>query len=166
MSGIPVAANCAPTGYPCLPMRANDAWPALHRVALGLFWLYFASQKWTGVGWMQSFVQRMPGVNPVPGLHEVLAQVVAPNWHLFAVAEAIGETLVGACLILGLAVRKAAGLGFLMAVMLALTVGFLYEPGLRWLYYLAVLVNAEQLVAGPGLLALERARFVPAWLKS
>jgi hypothetical protein len=70
-------------------------------------------------------------------------------------------------LILGLATRKAAILGFLLALNLALTIAFLQpDLGFRWLYYLAVLVNAELVFAGTGALSLGRARFVPGWLRS
>jgi len=40
------------------------------------------------------------------------------------------------------------------------------DPGFRWLYYLALLVNAELVFAQPGWPALGKARFVPAWLRS
>ncbi len=147
-------------------MRASELWRGLFRFATGFYWLYYASQKWAGVGWMRPLIEASPGVNPIPGLHELLADVVAPNWHLFAVLQAAAETLVGVFLILGLATRNAAILGFVLAVGLALTVAFLAEPGFRWLYYLAVLVNAELIFSGAGLPALERASFVPGWLRS
>ena len=142
-------------------------WRGIFRVTAGLFWLFFASQKWGGVDWMRPLIQHSPEVNPIPGLHEFLALVVAPNWFLFAVAQAIGETVVGVLLVLGLATRKVAVLGFLLALNLCLTVAFLTpDPGFRWLYYLALLVNAELVFAQPGWPALGKARFVPAWLRS
>lgn len=147
-------------------MRGNETWPALFRFVTGLFWLYYASQKWAGVAWMRAPIQRAPAVNPIPGLHEILADVVAPNWHLFALLQGVGETLAGVLLILGLATRRAAILGLLLAAGLALTIGFEAEPGFRWLYYLAVLVNAQVLFGGPGSPALERAGFIPGWLRS
>jgi uncharacterized membrane protein YphA (DoxX/SURF4 family) len=147
-------------------MNANDIWRSLFRVAVGLYWLYFASQKWNGVGWMRPLIEAAPRVNPIPGLHEFLAQVVAPNWFVFALLQGVGETLVAFLLILGLASRKAAVLGFLLALNLALTVAFeASDLGFRWLYYLALLVNAELIVADPGSIALGRASFVPAFLR-
>jgi len=147
-------------------MRASDAWRALFRVGAGLYWLYFASQKWQGVGWMRAYIEESARVNPIPGLHELLVAVVAPNWWVFAILQAAGETLVGLCLVLGLAHRKAAVLGFLLALNLALTVAFLTtDLGFRWLYYLAVLVNAELVFTDVGPLALGRAGFVPGWLR-
>lgn len=147
-------------------MRANELWQALFRFTTGVYWLFYASQKWTGVGWMRPLMQHAPAANPIPGVHEILRDVVAPNWQLFAVLQGFGETVVAVLLILGLATRQAAILGLLLATGLALSVGFLAEPGFRWLYYLAVLVNAEVIVAGAGMPALERAGFVPNWLRS
>ena len=148
-------------------MRASEAWRLLYRVAVGLYWLYFASQKWQGVGWMRPLIEESARVNPVPGLHELLGRVVVPNWFLFATAQGLAETLVAICLVLGLATRKAAVLGFLLALELALTVAFLLpDPGFRWMYYLAVLASAELVFADAGMLALGRARFVPAFLRS
>ena len=146
--------------------RAADLWRALFRIAVGLYWLYFAAQKWTGVGWMRGLIEAAPAVNPIPGLHEFLALVVAPHWYPFALAQAVGETLVGALLVLGLATRKAAIVGLLLSLNLALVVAFeVADPGLRWLYYLGVLVSAELVVVEPGWPALVSHRLVPGWLR-
>jgi uncharacterized membrane protein YphA (DoxX/SURF4 family) len=143
----------------------QQVWPSLFRIVVGLYWLYFASQKWQGVGWMKSLIDSTGRVNPIPGLHELLVSVVAPNWLPFAIAQAAGETLVAVLLILGLATRWAGVLGFLLAANLALTVAFLVnDDGFRWLYYLAVLANAQIIVSGPGPLALGRFGWVPALL--
>jgi len=143
----------------------QQVWPSLFRIVVGLYWLYFASQKWQGVGWMKSLIESTGRVNPIPGLHELLVSVVAPNWLPFALAQAAGETLVAVLLILGLATRWAGVLGFLLAANLALTVAFLVnDDGFRWLYYLAVLANAQIIVSGPGPLALGRFGWVPALL--
>ena len=148
-------------------MRLPDLWRGVFRIVTGVFWLCFASQKWGGVGWMKGLIQGASAVNPIPGVHELLALVVAPNWYLFAVLQGIGETLVAVLLILGLATRKVAILGLLLALNLALVVAWeLPDSGLRWLYYLAVLVNAELVFADPGWPALDRYRFVPGWLRS
>lgn len=147
-------------------MSASELWRSLFRALAGLYWLYFASQKWTGIGWMARLIRESAAANPIPGLHELLTVVVAPNWFWFALAQTVGETVVAVCLILGIATRKAAVLGFLLALNLALTVAFLLpDLGIRWLYYLALLVNAELVFAGPGSLALERYRFLPGWLR-
>jgi uncharacterized membrane protein YphA (DoxX/SURF4 family) len=146
--------------------RSVDLWRALFRIAVGFYWLFFASQKWTGVGWMRRLIEAAPASNPIPGLHEFLALVVAPNWYLFAIVQTVGETVVGVFLILGLATRRAAILGLLLSLNLALVVAFeVGDPGGRWLYYLAVLVNAELVVVDAGWPALERLRFVPSWLR-
>jgi uncharacterized membrane protein YphA (DoxX/SURF4 family) len=144
----------------------SEAWTSIFRIAVGLFWLYFASQKWQGVEWMKGFIESAGPANPIPGLHEFLIQVVAPNWFVFAVAQAVGETVVGILLVLGLATRWAGIGGFLLATNLALVVAFeLSDPGLRWLYYLAVLVNAQVIVSGGGSYALSRLGWVPAFLR-
>jgi|SRR6185312_2882576 len=141
-------------------------WPSIFRIVVGLFWLYFASQKWQGVGWMKPLIESTARTNPIPGLHEVLVSVVAPNWFPFALAQAAGETVAAVALILGLATRWAGVLGFLLAANLCLTVAFATsDVGIRWLYYLALLVNAQVIVAGPGPLALSRFGWVPGWLK-
>src|SRR6266700_8013762 len=122
----------------------TEAWPSVVRFVVGLYWLYFASQKWQGVGWMKPLIESTSRANPIPGLYEFLVAVVVPNWLPFALAQAVGETVAAVALILGLATRWAGVLGFLLAANLALTVAFATgDVGLRWLYYLAVLVNAQ-----------------------
>ena len=144
----------------------SDAFASLFRIVVGLYWLYFASQKWQGVGWMHGLIDSTARANPIPGLHEFLVQVVAPNWFLFAVAQAVGETVVAILLILGLATRWAGLLGLLLAANLALTVAFIAnDDGFRWLYYLAVLINAQVIVSGPGPYALARFSWVPAFAR-
>jgi uncharacterized membrane protein YphA (DoxX/SURF4 family) len=146
-------------------MRMSEAWASVFRIAIGLYWLYFASQKWQGVGWMRDLMASTAKVNPIPGLHELLVSVVVPNWLPFALAQSIGETVVAILLILGLATRWAGILGLLLAANLALTVAFGADDGFRWLYYLAVLANAQVIVSGPGPFALARFGWVPAFLR-
>ncbi|HYU64098.1 MAG TPA: DoxX family membrane protein [Verrucomicrobiae bacterium] len=144
----------------------QEAWPSLVRIVVGLFWLYFASQKWQGVGWMKPLIESTARANPIPGLHEFLVSIVVPNWFLFALAQAVGETVTAVLLILGLATRWAGILGFLLAANLALTVAFaVNDDGFRWLYYLALIVNAQVIVSGPGPFGLGRFGWVPAWLR-
>jgi uncharacterized membrane protein YphA (DoxX/SURF4 family) len=148
-------------------MQAKDLYHGVFRIAVGIYWLYFASQKWQGIGWMRPLIQRSAEVNPIPGLHEFLVLVVAPNWWLFALGQSVAETVVAVLLILGLATRKASLLGLLLAINLALTVAYLIGPdtAFRWLYYLAVLVNAQLFFSEAGWPALGRAGFVPGWLR-
>jgi uncharacterized membrane protein YphA (DoxX/SURF4 family) len=144
----------------------TEAWPSLFRITVGLYWLYFASTKWLGVGWVQGLMQSAGSANPIPGLRELLTNVVAPNWFIFAVAQTVGETVAAILLILGLATRWAGILGLLLATGLALTVGFeVKDDGFRWLYYLAVLVNAQVIASGAGPIALSRFAWVPAFLR-
>ncbi|HXC80101.1 MAG TPA: DoxX family membrane protein [Candidatus Acidoferrum sp.] len=144
----------------------SEAWASLFRIVVGIFWLYFASQKWQGVGWMRGLIQSAGQANPIPGLHEFLVQVVAPNWLAFAIAQGVGETVVGVLLVLGLATRWAGIVGFLLAANLALVVAFeVGDAGYRWLYYLGVLVNAQVIVSGAGPYSLSRFGWVPAFLR-
>jgi uncharacterized membrane protein YphA (DoxX/SURF4 family) len=143
-----------------------ELWPSLFRIVVGLYWLYFASQKWQGIGWMKGVLDQAARVNPIPGLHEFLVSVVVPNWVPFALAQTVAENVTAVLLILGLATRWAGVLGFLLAVNLALTVAFaVNDDGFRWLYYLAVLANAQIIVSGPGPIALGRFGWVPEWLR-
>jgi uncharacterized membrane protein YphA (DoxX/SURF4 family) len=139
-------------------------WASVFRIVVGAYWLYYASQKWQGVGWMQSLIASTAKANPIPGLHEFLVQVTVPNWFLFAVAQGAGETVVAVLLIIGLGTRWAAVLGLLLAINLALTVAFGADPGFRFLYYLAVLVNGQVIVSGAGSIAISRFSWVPAFL--
>lgn len=144
----------------------SQTWPSVFRIIVGLYWLYFASTKWTGVEWTRSLIQDAGAANPIPGLREILTQVVAPNWFMFSVGQTIAETAVAVLLILGLATRWAAILGLLLAANLALVVAFeVQDPGFRWLYYLGVLVNAQVMISGAGPWALSRMRWVPAILR-
>lgn len=144
----------------------SKTWPSVFRIFVGLYWLYFASTKWLGVDWVRGLMQSAGAANPIPGLHEFLTIVVGPNWYIFAIAQTIGETVVAILLILGLATRWASIGGLFLAVGLALAVAFeVADPGFRWLYYLAVLVNAQVIVSGPGPFALDRFKWVPAFLR-
>ena len=144
----------------------SEAWASVFRFTVGVYWLYFASTKWQGVNWMRGLIQSAGHANPIPGLHELLIQVVAPNWYAFAIAQTIAETVVAILLILGLATRWAGIGGLLLAMNLALVVAFeVSDPGFRWLYYLGVLVNAQVIVSGAGSYALSRFSWVPAFLR-
>ncbi len=125
----------------------SDAWPSLFRIVVGIYWLYFASQKWHGVGWVQSVMTASAQSNPIPGLHQFLAGVVVPNWFLFAVGQTVGETLVAIFLILGLATRWAAILGLLLAL------------------NLAVIATAQVIASGAGRYAVAGFKWVPAYLR-
>jgi uncharacterized membrane protein YphA (DoxX/SURF4 family) len=144
----------------------SERWASVFRVVVGLYWLYFASTKWQGVGWTQGLIQSAGAANPIPGLREILINVVAPNWFIFSVVQTVGETVVALLLIVGLATRWAAVLGLMLAIGLALVVAFeVKDDGFRWLYYLAVLVNAQVIVSGAGPFALSRLSWVPAYLR-
>jgi len=137
------------------------------RIGVGLYWLYFASQKWSGVAWVHPLMVEAAAKNPIPGVHELLVQVVLPNWQLFAEAQTVGETLAGGLLVVGLATRYAAGLAVLLALGLSLSIAFdIADLGARWLYYLAVFASLAIAVNGSGSLALERVFPVPRWLQS
>jgi len=149
-------------------------YPSLARMVVGGYWLFFAHQKWPprGVDWMQGLMRSNPAHEPIPGLRQVLQYVVAPNWHFFAVTQGIAETAVALLLLAGLFTRLAALAGTLLAIELALTVAFdISDGGFQWLYYLAVLVNLQVLLAGSGPFSLDsllwrwRARPAPLLLR-
>lgn len=147
-------------------LSLSRAWPSIFRIVVGLYWLYFAITKWTGVGWMKGIMDSAGQVNPIPGLRAILIDVVAPNWYPFAIAQTVGESVVGVLLVLGLATRWAGVLGLLLALNLALVVAFqLNDDGFRWLYYLAVIVNAQVIASGPGPIALSWFKWVPRPLR-
>jgi uncharacterized membrane protein YphA (DoxX/SURF4 family) len=144
----------------------SEIWASAFRIIVGIFWLYFASTKWQGVEWTRGLIQSAGAANPIPGLKEFLVNVVAPNWFVFSVAQTIGETVIAILLILGLATRWASIGGLLLATNLALVVAFeVKDPGFRWLYYLAVVVNAQIIVSGAGPIAMARFKWVPAFLR-
>jgi uncharacterized membrane protein YphA (DoxX/SURF4 family) len=144
----------------------NETWASIFRIFVGIFWLYFASTKWQSVEWTRGLIQSAAADNPIPGLKEFLTNVVAPNWFAFSVAQTVAETVVAILLILGLATRWASIGGLLLAANLALVVAFqVSDPGFRWLYYLAVLVNAQVIISGAGPIALSRFKWVPAFLR-
>src|SRR5258706_6165105 len=125
------------------------AWMPLLGWLVFFLWLYFASTKWAGVEWVKGLMQSAGPANPIPGLRELLINVVSPNWYFFAIAQTVGETVVGVLLVLGLATRWAAIGGLLLAMGLAMVVAFeVSDPGFRWLYYLSVLVSAQVVVSG------------------
>jgi uncharacterized membrane protein YphA (DoxX/SURF4 family) len=136
------------------------------RVGVGGYWLFFASQKWGGVGWVHPLMVSAAQRNPIPGVHALLAQVVVPNWFTFAVLQTVGETLTGVLLVVGLATRLAGGLGTLLAIGLSLSIAFDdTDVGARWLYYLPVFASLAIAVNGPGALALDRVLRVPGWIR-
>lgn len=144
----------------------NEVWASVFRIVVGLYWLYFASTKWQGVGWTRDLIQSSGAANPIPGLREILINVVAPNWFIFSVVQTVGETVVAVLLIVGLATRWAGVLGLMLAIGLALVVAFeVKDDGFRWLYYLGVLVNAQVIVSGAGPFAVSRFSWVPAYLR-
>ena len=144
----------------------SSLWPSLVRLVVALYWLYFASQKWNGVGWMQSVIKSTADANPIPGLHQLLEQIVVPNWFVFAVLQGAAETVVGVLLLFGIATRWAAILGVLLGANLALTVAFgVNDDGFRWLYWLGLVVTAQVVVSGAGPIAISRFKWVPAYLR-
>jgi uncharacterized membrane protein YphA (DoxX/SURF4 family) len=144
----------------------NEIWTSAFRFIVGIFWLYFASTKWQSLEWTRGLIQSAAAANPIPGLKEFLANIVAPNWFVFSLAQTIAETAVAVLLILGLATRWASIGGLLLATNLALVVAFeVADPGFRWLYYLAVVVNAQVIVSGAGPIALSRFKWMPAFLR-
>jgi len=148
-----------------VPDSVRDLFQSGFRIVVGVYWLYFASTKWTGLDWTRGVIEQAAIVNPIPGLHQVLVEVVAPQWYAFSLAQTVGETIVAICLIIGLATRAAGVLGSVLALGLVLALSFaVSDVGFRWLYYLTVLVNLELIAWGPGSAAVQNYRFIPRWL--
>ena len=131
-------------------------WQSVFRIGVGFFWLFFAYQSWSGNGPSPLLVRSGFITNPIPGVHEVLVDVVLPNYMWFSLLQTAGEVAVGGLLVLGLFTRPAAIVGSILAIDLALTVAFV-EPSMvnRWVYYLLVLGNLELSFNGPGALSLD-----------
>jgi len=45
-------------------VRLPELWRGVFRIVVGIFWLYFASQKWGDVGWMRPLIQDAAAFNP------------------------------------------------------------------------------------------------------
>src|SRR5262249_53881564 len=136
-----------------------DLWRSLFRIAVGIYWLYFAATKWPinlglasyGINWVHPIMVTVSRVDPIPAVRQVIQQVVLPNGQFFPNAQTSAATLVGVLLVLGLATRPAALLATLLAVGLSLTIAFsVSDVGVRWLYYLPVLASFEVFVSGAG----------------
>src|SRR5256885_15358808 len=113
-------------------------WPSLLRITVGLYWLYFASQKWNGVDWMKSVIMGTADANPIPGLHQFLESVVAPNWFVFGVPQGIGERVVPVLAMFGLPSRGVGLLGLLVAAQPAVAIGVVIDGDrLRRVFLLA-----------------------------
>lgn len=148
------------------PAGLDGAWRSLFRFTVGAYWLYFAASKWAGIQWVHAVLVGAAKVNPIPGLKQLLEAFVVPNWQLFTIGQTIGETLVAVLLIAGLATRIAGVLATLLATGLALVIAFgVSDSGFQWLYYLGLLASAQVVASGPGSIALDRLRFVPAWAR-
>jgi thiosulfate dehydrogenase [quinone] large subunit len=140
-------------------MNANEKtplWPiAASRILIGILWLYslrwklppdFAPAAGRGLlDWLQLEVQ-----HPAFDLYgNFVANVVIPNFTVFAWIIFSAELLVGLSLLTGTLTRLGAAVGLLMAVNLG--IGLLEVPGeWPWSYVMLAMWHGTFLVAGAG----------------
>jgi uncharacterized membrane protein YphA (DoxX/SURF4 family) len=119
---------------PALTRLWND-WKALLRVLLGVYWLYFSSQKWFDISWVKPILEEAARTNPVPLVSIALSNVVIPNWQSFTILQTVTEAAIGALLLIGFLTRFAGTLGAILGSTLLLTfLGALDAPVFAWFY--------------------------------
>ena len=136
--------------------RKTPLWPiAASRILIGILWLFslrwklppdFAPAAGRGLlDWLQLEVQY-----PAFELYaSFVANIVIPNFTLFAWIIFTAELLVGLSLLTGTFTRLGAAVGLLMAVNLG--VGLLEVPGeWPWSYVMLVMWHGTFLIAGAG----------------
>ncbi len=158
--------------------RKTPLWPiAASRILIGILWLFslrwklppdFAPAAGRGLmDWLQLEVQ-YPAFEFYANF---VANIVIPNFTLFAWIIFTAELLVGLSLLTGTLTRLGAAVGLLMAVNLG--IGLLEVPGeWPWSYVMLVMWHGTFLIAGAGRLwgldrwlrAREKQRPLLAWL--
>jgi uncharacterized membrane protein YphA (DoxX/SURF4 family) len=127
-------------------------WLVIIRELTGFYWLYFGVQKWSNYGWVRDTLTSAALNNPIPLYGEFLSNFVLPNWAFITVLETVIETLVGLGLIFGLFTRLSGLVGVLMAMSLALTMGFSFSDFalIFWYYASSLILNVTVLLSDTG----------------
>ena len=118
---------------------------ALIRMATGIYWLFFSSQRWFDYSGFRDLITSTANDNSFPVYGDFLKLVVAPNWEVAIILQTSLEAVVGVLLLVGLLTRLSSVLGVLLALNLTLT----FAPPAQdfglifWFYFLAVMVNAS-----------------------
>lgn len=118
---------------------------AMIRTTLGVYWIYFSSQRWLDYSWAKDLLIDAAKANTLPIYGEILRSMAVPNWEIVIVTQTVLEAIVGFLLLLGLLTRLSAIVGVVLAVNLTLT----FTPSASdfglvfWFYLLSVVANAS-----------------------
>ncbi|MEM1943747.1 MAG: DoxX family membrane protein [Candidatus Caldarchaeum sp.] len=130
-----------------LSSALTNLWSLLLRLAVGGFWLFFASQRWLDRAWVKPLLETAAEGNYLPFYGNLLRQA-AQSWETVALAATVAETIVGVMILLGFFPRAAAAAGALIALNLWLTFSFCScpwnttdAPQVFWFYFSAFLLN-------------------------
>jgi uncharacterized membrane protein YphA (DoxX/SURF4 family) len=114
---------------------------------------------------LRKFVASNLSADAPPGFYRpFLEHFVEPHAHVFARLVAVGETLIGLCLVLGLLTKPASVLGVLLMILIGLCTKIELSPSAPACFALLLLVIAT---TGAGrVLGIDRALKgkAPAWL--
>jgi uncharacterized membrane protein YphA (DoxX/SURF4 family) len=114
---------------------------------------------------VRKFVQSNLSAGTPPGFYRpFLERFVEPHPHVFAKLVAVGETLIGLCLVLGLLTKPASVLGVLLMILIGLCTKIELTPSAPACFALLLLVIAT---TGAGrVLGIDRALRgkAPGWL--
>ncbi|MEM4342351.1 MAG: DoxX family membrane protein [Candidatus Caldarchaeum sp.] len=130
-----------------LSSTLSNLWTLLLRLAVGGFWLFFASQRWLDRAWVKPLLETAADGNYLPFYRDLLRQA-AQSWETVTLAVTAAETIVGVMIVLGFFPRAAAAAGAFIALNLWLTFSFCNCPWNRtdapqvfWFYFSAFLLN-------------------------
>ncbi len=130
--------------------RLELAWQLALRLSIGIYWLYFASQRWIDVSWVEWLLKTAADGNYVPIYGDILRMTVAWDWENLARIVTIAETAVGLMIILGILVKIAGAIGALIGLNLLTTFAFCSCPWnerefplVFWFYFAPTLLNMQ-----------------------
>jgi uncharacterized membrane protein YphA (DoxX/SURF4 family) len=142
--------------------RLTDLWALTLRISAGVFWLYFASQRWLNIEWVRELFTTAASNNYIP-VYGSMLRALTDSWLILALGVTAAETIIGIMLVLGVLPRIASGIGALIALNLLMTFSFCNcpwntadAPMVFWFYFSAVLLNLAVLREQHHLLILRR----------
>jgi uncharacterized membrane protein YphA (DoxX/SURF4 family) len=120
----------------------RSVWIVTLRLIVGVYWLYFSSQKWFDYSWVKPVLDLAAVDNPIPAFRSILMEFVIPNWQTLTGSQTVMEAVIGVLLLLGLLTRVAGILGAVLATgLLAVFLGSLDAPVFIWFYILSALMS-------------------------
>ena len=120
----------------------GSVWVVVLRLVVGVYWVYFSSQKWFDSGWVKPVLDQAANNNPIPTMRTFLMASVIPNWQILTSAQTILEAAIGIMLLVGLLTRVAGTLGAVLAfTLLATFLGSLDAPVVVWFYLFSALMS-------------------------